>query len=129
MSRVKGRDTRPELYVRRALWSAGFRYRLHRKDLPGGPDIVLAKYRIAVFVHGCFWHQHDCPRAKRPASNVAYWNRKLDGNLERDGRNLAQLEKMGWRVIVLWECELRSATSFLLDILQDLNTRSREKRP
>lgn len=118
MSRVRGRHTQPELYVRRAVWAAGFRYRLHAKKLPGAPDLALPKYRVAVFVHGCFWHQHDCPRAKRPASNQAYWNKKLDGNLARDARHRAQLAELGWQVVTIWECRLKPGAEELLAYLK-----------
>jgi DNA mismatch endonuclease (patch repair protein) len=119
MAKVKGRDTKPELAVRRALFREGFRYRLHRGDLPGRPDIVLGRYRQAIFVHGCFWHGHDCPKGKkRPASNATFWNMKLDGNTERDRRNRSALEAAGWNVVVIWECELETGLSCLLDRLR-----------
>jgi len=109
MRRVRSRDTSPELRVRRALHAMGFRFRLHRKDLPGCPDITLPRHRCIVMVHGCFWHGHDCPAGcKRPSSNAAYWNNKLDRNRLRDARNIAKLESMGWRVLVVWECESRN---------------------
>ena len=108
MRRVKGRDTGPELKVRRLLWSAGYRYRLHRKDLPGRPDIVLAGRRAAVFVHGCFWHGHDCPRgARAPKANAAYWSGKIDRNRVRDAAAQAALEADGWRVVTVWECAMK----------------------
>ena len=114
MSKVRSRDTRPELYVRRAVWSEGFRYRLRVRKLPGAPDLVLTRYRLAVFVHGCFWHQHDCSRAKRPASNREYWDRKLDANVERDARHRAKLRELGWNVAIIWECRLKVGTEDLL---------------
>lgn len=92
--------------VRSLLHRLGYRFRLHRKDLPGNPDIVLPRHRTVVFVHGCFWHGHDCPRGKRPASNVAFWNPKLDRNIERDCRVVQLLETDGWRVLIIWECEI-----------------------
>lgn len=108
MSRVRGRDTRPEIEVRKALHAAGFRFRLHRSDLPGKPDITFPKYRTVLFVNGCFWHQHPgCARAKRPASNRDFWNKKLTDNVARDTRNIRALQDIGWRVIVLWECQIR----------------------
>lgn len=106
MSRIAGKDTAPELYVRRALHAAGFRFRLHRRDLPGSPDIVLPKHRTVVLVHGCFWHSHDCPRGARPRSNTAFWTAKLDRNLERDRAVQACLEGLGWRVETIWGCAL-----------------------
>ena len=107
MAAVKGSDTTPELIVRRLLHAAGYRFRLHRKDLPGKPDIVLPKHRAVVFVHGCFWHQHpNCKHAARPTSRRSYWDPKLDRNVARDTRNLAALEEAGWRTLVIWECEM-----------------------
>ena len=112
MRRVKGRDTGPELKVRRLLWGAGYRYRLQRKDLPGRPDIVLAGRRAAVFVHGCFWHGHDCPRgARQPKANADYWTAKISRNVERDARVQAELAAGGWRPVVVWECELKDPTA------------------
>jgi DNA mismatch endonuclease (patch repair protein) len=107
MARVKGRDTGPEKRLRSLLFRQGFRFRLHKADLPGTPDIVLPRYRTAVFVHGCFWHRHaGCRRASTPASNVAYWERKFRRTVERDAAVAAALEALGWRVVVVWECEL-----------------------
>ena len=108
MRRVKGRDTTPELKVRRLLTGLGARYRLHRKDLPGKPDIVLAGRRLAIFVHGCFWHGHDCARGARvPKANRDYWLAKVGRNRERDGASRAALETAGWRVETIWECEMK----------------------
>lgn len=108
MRRVKGRDTSPELVVRRALTRLGARYRLHRKDLPGAPDIVMPGRRLAIFVHGCFWHGHDCPRGARvPKQNRDYWVAKVGRNAARDARSAEALAASGWRVEVIWECELR----------------------
>ncbi|HEX3700217.1 MAG TPA: DNA mismatch endonuclease Vsr [Phenylobacterium sp.] len=110
MRRVKGRDTTPELIVRRALTGLGARYRLHRKDLPGSPDIVLPGRRLALFVHGCFWHGHDCARGARvPKANRDYWVGKVGRNRIRDQASRAALEALGWRVETLWECELKDA--------------------
>lgn len=110
MGRVKGKDTRPEWLVRRALRRAGVGYRLHRRDLPGKPDIVLATRRMVVFVHGCFWHRHaDCPRATTPKSRIDFWEAKFADNVARDARDRAALEALGWRVMVIWECECRDA--------------------
>src|SRR5471032_3176464 len=108
MRRVKGRGTGPELLVRRLIWSLGGRYRLNRADLPGKPDVVLAGRRLAIFVHGCFWHGHDCARGARvPKANRPYWDGKVGRNRERDGEHRAALEARGWRVLTLWECELK----------------------
>ena len=109
MSGIRSKDTKPEMTVRRFLHRNGFRYRLHDSKLPGRPDIVLPKYRLAIFVHGCFWHQHPGFKyATTPSSNQEKWNTKLLENHARDERNLESLEKDGWRVIVVWECSLRS---------------------
>lgn len=106
MRAVKSKDTGAEMVVRRLLHSLGYRYRLHRKDLPGTPDLVFAARRAVVFVHGCFWHQHDCPRGARiPKTRRDYWVPKLRRNQDRDHRNQERLRKEGWRVHVLWECE------------------------
>lgn len=111
MRRVRTRGTAPELAVRRLLHAKGYRFRLHPRELPGTPDIVLPRYRTAVFVHGCFWHGHEnCGAAKRPQSNVDFWNTKIDGNVARDRRIARQLRKDGWRVIVVWECEVQHWT-------------------
>lgn len=107
MSRVKNKNTKPEVHVRRMLHRMGYRFRLHRRDLPGAPDIVLPRYRSIVFVHGCFWHSHDCPRGARPSTRAKFWNAKLDSNIERDRVNRVVLEQRGWRVLTVWECELR----------------------
>lgn len=120
MSRVRGHDTGPELRVRHRVWSDGFRYRLHVRSLPGAPDLVLPKYRMTVFVHGCFWHQHGCPKSKRPSSNREFWDRKLDANLERDARILDELAAMGWTSFIVWECTLERDTEALLGELRGI---------
>jgi DNA mismatch endonuclease (patch repair protein) len=112
MRRVKGRDTTPEMVVRRALTRLGARYRLHRKDLPGAPDVVLPGRRLAIFVHGCFWHGHDCARGARvPKQNRDYWTAKVARNRARDATVRAELQTAGWRVETLWECELKDAAA------------------
>ncbi|RYG89827.1 DNA mismatch endonuclease Vsr [Loktanella sp. IMCC34160] len=108
MRRIKSNKSAPEMRVRRLCHAMGYRYRLHRKDLPGKPDLVFPSRRAVLFVHGCFWHQHDasdCKRTNRPKSNSAYWQGKLARNVERDAKNTATLIDAGWRVLVIWECE------------------------
>ena len=108
MSRIRSKDTKPEILVRSYLFSRGLRFRKNDKRYPGSPDIVLPKYRTVVFVHGCFWHLHDgCKYAVMPKSNVDFWKKKLYGNKERDQRNQKELEAMGWTDITVWECELK----------------------
>lgn len=109
MRRVRGRDTRPELAVRRILRAAGIGYRLGGAGLPGRPDVVMKGRRMVVFVHGCFWHGHDCPRgARQPKANAAYWIAKVERNRTRDASAQAALQAAGWRVVTVWECEMRS---------------------
>jgi DNA mismatch endonuclease (patch repair protein) len=116
MTQVKGENTTPELIVRKLLFGMGFRYRLHKKDLPGKPDIVMSKYKIIIFVHGCFWH--GCPTCRhakiRPIDNAKYWNKKLDRNKERDKENTLKLEQLGYKVCVIWECETKKKKIELL---------------
>lgn len=108
MRRVRGKDTTPEMIVRSLLHRLGFRFRLHRADLPGKPDIVLPKHKTVILVHGCFWHRHTgCPRASTPATREEYWLPKFRRTVERDGRDQELLRRAGWNVIVVWECELR----------------------
>lgn len=112
MSRIGSKNTKPELLVRSMLHAMGYRFRLHREDLPGNPDIVLPKYRTAIFVHGCFWHQHpDCRKATVPKNNSGFWKAKLERNVERDSERQRELIKSGWRVLVLWECEIKGSPS------------------
>lgn len=106
MSRIRSRDTKPELWVRRLLHSRGFRFRLHRKDLPGRPDLVLPKYDAVVFVQGCFWHAHHCQKGRIPGTRGDFWQAKFEGNKKRDARNTRALRSAGWRVFTVWECEL-----------------------
>ncbi len=107
MASVRAKNTKPELAFRRRLFAMGFRYRLHVKDLPGKPDIVLPKYRAVIFVHGCFWHQHGCPLSKLPSTRRDWWKTKLEGNRNRDSDYMVALKASGWRVIVIWECSFR----------------------
>jgi DNA mismatch endonuclease (patch repair protein) len=110
MRAVKSRDTTPEIAVRRAAHAQGLRFRLNRRDLPGKPDLVFPSRRAVIFVHGCFWHGHDCARGSRvPATNRDYWRAKIGRNMARDKASLAALKKLGWRAIVIWECETRDA--------------------
>lgn len=110
MSKVKQKDTKPEKAVRSILHGLGYRFRLHRRDLPGSPDIVLPKYRLAVFVHGCFWHSHPgCKKASMPKTNTEFWRQKLEANKKRDLAAIDSLNALGWRVLVVWECETRDA--------------------
>ena len=109
MAQVKGENTGPERLVRSLLHNMGFRFRLHRRDLPGVPDIVLPKWETVIFVHGCFWHRHPgCKRASTPTSNTVYWEAKFKRNQMRDSENQNQLTSLGWKVIIIWECELRN---------------------
>ncbi|MGE0666887.1 MAG: very short patch repair endonuclease [Sphingomonadales bacterium] len=118
MVRVRGKDTKLELEARRSVFAAGFRYRLHAKELPGRPDLVLPRYRTAVFVHGCFWHGHDCKKGKRPASNTDFWNWKLDRNIARDREKLDELKATGWTTFVVWQCSLKDDVSRLVRQLE-----------
>jgi DNA mismatch endonuclease (patch repair protein) len=107
MARVKNKNTAPELKVRSLLHRLGYRFRLHRRDLPGSPDIVLPRHRKVIFVHGCFWHGHDCPRGGRPASNRAFWDEKLDRNIARDRAAQQALADLGWSTLIMWECQTK----------------------
>ena len=108
MSHVRGKDTKPEVMVRKFLFAQGFRYRLYRKDLPGKPDIVLPKYNTVIFINGCFWHGHSgCKYATIPEANHDFWIAKISGNIERDKSNHAKLYELGWKVIEIWQCELK----------------------
>ena len=120
MSRIHGRDTEPERLVRSFLHKHGFRFRLHRRDLPGVPDIVLPKYRTVIFVHGCFWHSHSCRDGRRPSSNTDYWEQKLDRNAKRDARNIRSLRRLGWSCLTVWACKLKNFTSVERRILRAL---------
>ena len=111
MSAIRGANTKPELNVRRRLHAAGFRYGLHRKDLPGRPDLVMPRHDAVIFVHGCYWHRHPgCRLATTPSTRTDFWTAKFTANQERDRRNIAELRDRGWRVAIVWECEVRTAT-------------------
>lgn len=109
MQAVKGKNTSPEVLVRQYLHRQGYRFRLHRKDLPGKPDVVLPKYKTVIFINGCFWHRHQgCKHATMPASNIDYWEKKFKRTQERDNSQYRQLEKLGWKVVIVWECEVKN---------------------
>ena len=124
MSRIKGRNTTPELAIRSIAHGLGYRFRLHRRDLPGSPDLVFPRYRTVVFVHGCFWHRHDgCRYAYRPKSRIQFWTKKFEENVARDERNEAALRNMGWQVLVIWECETRDQELVRARLLAHLGQR------
>lgn len=106
MSLIKSKDTKPELLVRKAVWAAGFRYRLHAKGLPGRPDLIFPGFRTVVFVHGCYWHAHSCQKGRVPGQNGAFWAQKFKANKARDERNVRRLRREGWSVLTVWECSL-----------------------
>lgn len=109
MSKISGKDTKPEIIVRKYLFSKGFRYRKNVNELPGKPDIVLLKYKIIIFIHGCFWHGHEgCKKSTLPTTNLEFWKDKLEKNKERDKFNILKLQEIGWKVIVIWQCELKN---------------------
>ena len=108
MSAIKSKNTKPEIAVRKLLHSMGYRFRLHRKDLPGSPDIVLPKYKTVIFVHGCFWHRHEnCKYATTPKTRKEFWEKKFRENINRDNLNQANLSLKGWKIIIIWECQLK----------------------
>ncbi|MCP4221020.1 MAG: DNA mismatch endonuclease Vsr [bacterium] len=108
MSRVKGKNTKPEMRVRSLVHQMGYRFRLHRKNLPGKPDLVFPRHKKIILVHGCFWHGHDgCPKSSRPSTNIEFWQKKLDGNISRDRLNLQKMREAGWQVLVIWECQTK----------------------
>lgn len=117
MAGIKGKGTRPELAVRRIAHGMGFRYRLHRRDLPGTPDLIFPRLRIAIFVNGCFWHRHhNCKYSYTPKSNTEFWNRKFEANVARDAKTTSELQKMGWRVSVIWECQTTDPVELRKDL-------------
>lgn len=125
MSRIRGKNTKPELFVRSLLHRMGYRFRLHRKDMPGKPDIVLPKHRTAIFVHGCFWHRHKgCKYAYTPKSRVKFWKDKFAETVKRDKQHLKQLKENGWEVFIVWECETKDMDKLkkiINKILQEIN--------
>ena len=119
MAKIRSKDTTPELKVRRILHKLGYRFRIHRTDLPGKPDIILPKHRVAIFVNGCFWHRHpDCREASRPKTNSQYWETKLNRNVERDVQNHSLLAEDAWKVIVFWECEIEQSDVKSAELIQ-----------
>ena len=124
MSRIRSKDTSPEMAVRRIVHGLGFRYRLHRKDLPGKPDLTLPRLKKVIFVHGCFWHQHDDPKCKivrKPKSRKDYWYPKLRRNVERDREHQKRLKKLGWQFILIWECEVENTSKLTRKLSEFLN--------
>jgi DNA mismatch endonuclease (patch repair protein) len=119
MSKIRGKNTIPEMRVRKFLWSHGYRYRLHRKDLPGTPDIVFPSRHKVVFVHGCFWHGHECRKGKLPKTRTEYWRGKIERNKERDAKSIESLKKLGWEPFTVWECQskVESTLKHLLEFL------------
>ncbi|UQR68190.1 very short patch repair endonuclease [Bradyrhizobium sp. C-145] len=128
MAQVRSKNTTPEMAVRKAAHALGLRFRLHRKDLPGTPDLVFSSRRIALFVHGCFWHRHDCRRASMPASNVEYWTAKFDRNIRRDARAAVDLREVGWRCVRIWECEANDPRKLVRILRRKVVARSPKTR-
>lgn len=128
MQSVRAKNTSPEMRVRAALHAAGHRYRLHARDLPGRPDVVLPRYRVVVFVHGCFWHWHGCARCRMPAERRDYWLAKIARNVERDRRTREALERTAWHQVVIWECELDAGVARLLRLLNAARPERRAAR-
>ena len=123
MSKISSKDTKPEILVRKFLFSKGFRYRINVKTLPGKPDIVLPKYKTIIFVNGCFWHGHNCKKGKLPSSNTDFWKEKISNNKSRDAKNSDLLVKLGWKVIIIWQCEISkidNRTKILNKLLEDI---------
>jgi DNA mismatch endonuclease (patch repair protein) len=122
MARVRSKDSRPELAIRRLVFAMGYRYRLHAKDIPGCPDLVFRSRRKAIFVHGCFWHRHEnCALARMPKSRLEFWGPKLEGNRQRDNKNMERLAQEGWEVLIVWECQLNDAEHLQATIRRFLN--------
>jgi DNA mismatch endonuclease (patch repair protein) len=114
MSRIRGKDTKPEYIIRKGLFALGFRYRLHQRSLPGCPDLVFPRRRAVIFVHGCLWHKHECPLFRWPKTNAEFWRNKITRNSRNDARNIVKLNAAGWRVLTVWECTLRRKPSSLI---------------
>lgn len=130
MAAVRGKDTKPELIIRRGLHGLGYRYRLHAKGLAGKPDLVFPKYNAVLFVHGCFWHGHDCPLFRLPGTRTEFWRSKITSNVRRDQKALATLQAQGWRTATVWECALRGPGSLPLpDLLADVSTWLQSHKP
>ncbi len=133
MSRIHSKNTKPEKIVRSMLFSMGFRFRINRKDLPGKPDIVLPRYKTVIFVHGCFWHRHNCKDATMPKSNTDFWEKKFAANVERDKRVKAELKDLGWRVITVWSCELKDMETLKQRLVSEIKNKemlmAAEKKP
>jgi DNA mismatch endonuclease (patch repair protein) len=119
MAAIRGRDTKPELIIRKGLHARGYRYRLHARGLPGRPDLVLPKHNAAIFINGCFWHGHDCPLFRWPGTREDFWREKIGANMLRDQRNVAELEAAGWRHAVVWECALKGPGRMKQDTVLD----------
>jgi len=121
MSKIRSKNTLPEIRIRKALWQMGYRYRLHYKLLPGKPDIVIIKYKIAIFINGCFWHRHkNCIEASFPKTNSDYWETKISKNIERDKRNQKEIKKLGWKTIVIWECMVKKEKKDNIKLLENI---------
>ncbi|NVK40712.1 MAG: DNA mismatch endonuclease Vsr [Oceanospirillaceae bacterium] len=119
MSGIRGKDTKPELLIRHALFARGYRYRIHTKGIPGKPDLTLRRYKAAIFIHGCFWHMHNCNLFKWPSSRPEFWRNKLTGNAQRDLGNIDALHKAGWRTCIVWECAIKGKSRLPLDAVID----------
>lgn len=110
MSKIGPKNSKPEIVVRKLVHNLGYRFRLHKKDLPGNPDLVFPKYKKAIFVHGCFWHGHKkCQRGKLPATNTGFWEKKISGNIKRDKSNYKKLKQLGWKYLVIWQCDIKES--------------------
>jgi DNA mismatch endonuclease, patch repair protein len=127
MSRVSGKNTKPELIVRSLLHRMGYRFRLHRKDLPGKPDITLPKYKKVIFIHGCFWHGHKhCKRSSLPNTNREFWEHKIRSNAQRDYKNISSLTEKGWEVMVLWSCQIKNKEDLISKLIEFIENKKKE---